>query len=68
MPLFTITLNFGISERLLTYITTTYSSNIHKIRKSENFTQFRVEAPTQESLDAALADIRSRLVEIEPEV
>lgn len=65
MPFFRIILNFQISERLKDYIRTTYASNILTMREGRNMTAFKVTAPSQTALDTAMADIRSRLVEIE---
>lgn len=67
MPIFRIYLNFGISERLLTYIRQTYGANIKTVADSHNMTYFRVNAPDQQSLNAALLDIKDHLVEIELE-
>lgn len=68
MPIFKIHLNFGISERLADYIRTTYGANILTIANSQNYTRFRVQAPDQQSLNAALLDLREHLVEIEEEI
>lgn len=65
MPTFKITLNFGISNRLRDYIIQTYGANIKSVQTSKNITAFIANAPSQAALDSALADIRSRLVEIE---
>lgn len=65
MPQYRITLNFQISDRLKEYIRTTYASYILTVSESVNLTSFKVQAPSQSALDGALADIRSKLVEIE---
>jgi hypothetical protein len=65
MPTYKISLNFGISLKLRDYIIQTYNANIRSIQTSKNFTAFIADAPSQQALDAALADIRSKLVEIE---
>lgn len=65
MPIFKIHMNFGISDRLKEYIRATYGANIRVTGDARNYTFFRVQAPSMASLDAAMLDIRSRLVEIE---
>lgn len=65
MPQYKIYLNFAISDRLRDYIQTTYEANILSWNIARNMTAVRVQAPSQAALDAALTDIRSRLVEIQ---
>ena len=66
MPEFKVTINLGVSDRLRQYIITTYGANIKQMAINASETAFIVNAPSQAALDAALADIRTHLVEIEP--
>lgn len=65
MAIFKIYFNFMLSDRLLDYIKATYSANIISFVQKRNAYEIRVQAPSQAALDGALADIRSRLVEIQ---
>lgn len=65
MPLYRITLNFGISEKLKDYIRITYGANILTMGFSDNQTTIKANAPNQAALDSALVDIRNKLIEIE---
>lgn len=65
MPKFVIIINFDISERLREYIVATYGANITSMSKGGGMTRIKAIAPDQQSLNAALQDIRDHLVEIE---
>ena len=68
MPWYKIELNLGISDKLFRYITDTYSNNGENIKsflREENYTKIIAFAPSLAAVNNALADIRTRLVEVE---
>lgn len=67
MPWYTIEINLGISDKLAKYITDTYSNqgqNIKSFEREGNYTKITAFANNQTQVNAALTDIRTRLVEV----
>lgn len=67
MPWYKIELNVGISDKLADYIVTTYGGpgTIFSFERQENYTKIIAQAPSQTAVNNALADLRTRLAEVE---
>ena len=67
MPWYKIELNVGISDKLSDYIMATYGAggNIYIIEKTGNYTKILAQAPSQTAVNNVLADLRTRLAEVE---
>ena len=67
MPWYKIELNIGISDKLANYITTTYGGPgvIFSFERTGNYTKIIAQAPSQAAVNNALADLRTRLAEVE---
>jgi len=68
MPWYKIELNVGISDKLADYIVTTYGNagqNIRTFERIGNYTKIIAFANSLAAINAALNDIRTRLVEVE---
>lgn len=67
MPWYQIELNVGISDKLASYIVTTYGNNNQTIKVFErqgNYTKIIAFANTQAAINTALTDIRNRIAEV----
>lgn len=64
MPYYKIELNVGISDKLADYIMTTYGLNITKFERKGNYTIIIAYAETQQQINTALLDIRTRIAEV----
>lgn len=64
MPYYKIELNVGISDKLADYIMTTYGLNITKFERKGNYTIVVAYAETQQGINVALNDIRTRIAEV----
>jgi hypothetical protein len=67
MPWYKIELNVGISDKLASYIQTTYGGGGQTIKvfdRQGNYTKIIAFANSLAAVNAALTDIRNRLVEV----
>jgi hypothetical protein len=67
MPWYQIELNVGISDKLASYILTTYGNNNQTIKVFErqgNYTKIIAFASTLGAINTALTDIRNRIAEV----
>jgi hypothetical protein len=68
MPWYKIEFNIGISDKLAQYILTTYGNGGQTIKVFErqgNYTKIIAFAGSQAGINAALNDLRARIVEVE---
>lgn len=68
MPWYKIEFNIGISDKLAQYIMTTYGGagqTIKVFERQGNYTKIIAFANSQAGINAALNDLRTRIVEVE---
>lgn len=66
MPWYLIELNLGISDKLASYIMTTYGTtgNIKVFERQGNYTKIIAFAVSQAAINVALNDLKNRLAEV----